>query len=240
MKISGIEKLSLVDFDGYVSSTIFTGGCNFRCPFCHNAILVEKHKELPQINEQEIFDFLKKRQGIIEGVCISGGEPTLQKDLPLFCEKIKNLGYKVKLDTNGTNPELVKLLYGNGLVDYFAVDVKNDKQNYCITIGKDFDLKGVEQTIDFLINNNVNHEFRTTLIFEFHKKENLLNIANWIKGTKKYFLQKFIDSENCISHGLSPVSEVVATEFLHLLRKYIPNTFLRGYDNAIDENKKQN
>ena len=238
MKISGIEKLSLVDFDGYVSSTIFTGGCNFKCPFCHNAILVEKHEEIPEYSKKEIFDFLRKRQGIIEAVCISGGEPTLQKDLPQFCEEIKTLGYKIKLDTNGTNFETVKSLYQNGLIDYLAVDIKNDKQNYNRTIGKDFDLTNVEKTVDFLINNNIYYEFRTTLVKEYHKKENMLNIACWIKGAKKYFLQKFKDSENCISRGLSPVDEETATEFLYLLREFIPNTFLRGYDNAIEENKK--
>lgn len=231
MDILGLEKLSLVDFDGYVSATLFTGGCNFKCPFCHNSPLVLSHKALPVIPENEVLDFLKKRQGLLEGVCISGGEPTLNKDLPDFILKVKNLGYKVKLDTNGTNPTLVKSLFNDGLVDYFAMDIKNDRDNYAKIIGLDYyDTKKVEQTVDFFLSENVDYEFRTTLIKEFHGKSNILSIANWIKGANKYFLQKFKNSESCIESHLSPVEDKIALEFRDILLEYIPFVRLRGYD----------
>ena len=135
MEIFGLEKLSLVDYDGKVAATLFTGNCNFKCGFCHNSPLVLDYQKLPQIPQNEIFDFLKKRQGILEGVCISGGEPTLCQDLPNFCQKIKELDYPIKLDTNGTNPKMVKELFSNGLVDYFAMDIKNNKEDYAKIIG---------------------------------------------------------------------------------------------------------
>lgn len=231
MDIYGLEKLSLVDFDGYVSATIFTGGCNFRCPFCHNSPLVLSHKDLGTIPESEVLEYLIKRKNILEGVCISGGEPTLNNDLPLFIEKVKTLGYKVKLDTNGTNPEMVKSLYNAGLVDYFAMDIKNDKENYSSIVGIDnFSTKKVEKTVEFFLGGGAPYEFRTTLIKEFHTKSNILGIANWIKGADKYFLQKFKNSGTCIKSHLSAVEDKVALSFRDILLDYIPSTRLRGYD----------
>ncbi|MBQ0098951.1 MAG: anaerobic ribonucleoside-triphosphate reductase activating protein, partial [Firmicutes bacterium] len=184
MELFGIEKLSLVDYDGKVASTVFTSTCNFRCGFCHNGPLVLDADKLEALDiEKDVISYLQKRKGIIEGVCITGGEPTLQKDLPDFCERIKNLGLSVKLDTNGTNPKMVKSLYQNGLIDYFAMDIKNDKENYAEIIGlKQYDTKTIEETIDFFITGNCDYEFRTTLINEYHKKENIERIAEWIKG----------------------------------------------------------
>ncbi len=231
MRIYGMEKLSLVDYDGKVATTLFTGSCNFRCGFCHNSPLVLDFKNLPTISEEEIFSYLKKRVGIIEGVCISGGEPTLEKDLANFIEKIKSLGYSVKLDTNGTNPEIVKALINNGLIDYLAMDIKNDRENYAKIIGFDnYDTKKVEETVDFLLNGTFPYEFRTTLIREFHTQENIAKIGEWIKGANKYFLQKFKDSESCIQPHLSTVEDSLVIKFRDILLKYIPNTFLRGYD----------
>ena len=150
MKIAGIEKLSLVDFDGVVSATIFTVGCNYKCGFCHNSPLVLSINQIPTLDEEEILSYLKKRKGILEGLCISGGEPTLQHDLTSFCEKVKSLGYKIKLDTNGTNPDKVKELWNNNLVDYFAMDIKNDRENYAKIIGFDsYDVSKVEKTVFF-------------------------------------------------------------------------------------------
>ena len=231
MKICGMEKMSLVDYDGKVSATLFTAKCNFRCGFCHNSPLVIDADNQASLNNEEIFSYLKKRQGILDGVCITGGEPTLEKELPLFIEKVKNLGYAVKLDTNGTNPETVKNLAKNGLVDYFAMDIKNDKENYNDIIGlTKFDTSKVEQTVEFFLTNNVDYEFRTTLIAEYHKKENIKNIGEWIKGAKKYFFQKFKAGENCISQGLTAIEESKAKEFLEIIKIYVPNTKLRGYD----------
>ncbi len=230
MQILGLEKMSLVDFDGLVAATVFTGGCNFLCEFCHNSALVLSYKDIPTLDENEVLSYLKKRKGILDGVCISGGEPTLQKDLFSFAEKLKNIGYKVKLDTNGTNPEAIKYLYKNGLVDYFAMDIKNDRSNYAKIIGFDsFDTKKVEQSVDFFLSFNANYEFRTTLINEYHKKENILGIANWIKGANKYFLQKFKNSENCIKSHLSAVDDNTAIIFLNIMKDYVKNTNLRGY-----------
>lgn len=231
MKIFGIEKLSLVDYDGKVASTLFTGSCNFKCGFCHNSPLVLDYKALPEISHEEIFSYLTKRQGILEGVCISGGEPTLCHDLPDFCEKIKGLGYPIKLDTNGTNPQMIKSLYANGLVDYFAMDIKNNKEDYASIIGFDkFDTTKIEQSVDFFLSGSAPYEFRTTLIKEFHKKDNILKIRQWIKGANKYFLQKFKDSESCIESNLSAIDDKTVVEFVNILKEYIPNTFTRGYD----------
>ncbi len=231
MEILGLEKMSLVDYDGLVAATIFTGGCNFKCPFCHNSPLVLDFKTLPTISESEVLSYLKKRKGIIDGVCISGGEPTLQKDLPAFIEKIKALELKVKLDTNGTAPDLIKSLNENGLVDYFAMDIKNDRASYAKIIGfTQYDTLKVEKSVDYFLSANVDYEFRTTLINEYHKKENAVLIGEWISGAKKYFLQKFKDGGSCIKSGLTAVDDNTALEFLQILKQTIPSTKLRGYD----------
>lgn len=231
MKIFGMEKMSLVDYDGKVATTLFTGSCNFKCGFCHNSQLVLDYQTLPSYSEDEIFSFLKKRQGVIDGVCISGGEPTLCKDLPFFIEKIKNLGYSVKLDTNGTNPDVVKELSNNGLCDYFAMDIKNNREDYAKIIGFDkFDTTKVEKTVDFFLSGNADYEFRTTLINEYHKQTNVLKIRDWIAGANKYFLQKFRLSDTCIKKDLSEVESEVALSFRNIIREKIPNTNLRGYD----------
>ena len=156
MDIYGLEKLSLVDFDGFVAATVFTGRCNFRCGFCHNSALVLDSKNLSVIPESEILDYLKKRKGILEGLCITGGEPTLNPDLPDFIKKVKDIGYSVKVDTNGTNPETVELLARERLADYFAIDIKNDRENYAEIIGfKTFDTQKIEKTVEFLLSGKV-------------------------------------------------------------------------------------
>lgn len=231
MEIFGLEKLSLVDYDGKIGATVFTGTCNFRCGFCHNSPLVLDVQKLPVIPEEEILSYLSKRKGVIEGVCISGGEPTLQKDLPAFCEKIKKLGYCVKLDTNGTSPETVKLLNESGLCDYFAMDIKNDKDNYASIIGFDkYDTQKIEKTVDYFLSGNADYEFRTTLIKEYHKKDNIIKIGEWLKGANKYFMQKFKASDSCISGGLSSVEDETAKEFLSVISPYVKHAALRGYD----------
>lgn len=231
MEIFGLEKMSLVDYDGLVAATLFTGSCNFKCGFCHNAALVIDYKTLPPIPETEILDYLNKRRGILDGVCVSGGEPTLQKDLPEFIEKIKKLGYKVKLDTNGTNPEMIKTLFASGLIDYVAMDIKNDRENYAKIIGFDkFDTIKVEKSVDFLMCGGYDYEFRTTLINEYHKADNIKAIGEWIKGAKKYFLQKFKGGDHCIAQNLNPVDDKTALSFIEILKETIPNVKLRGYD----------
>ena len=231
MRILGMEKMSLVDYDGYISATLFTGGCNFLCPFCHNSPLVLGHKSQPTVSEEEVFSYLNKRIGMLEGVCVSGGEPTLNKDLPEFIEKIKNIGYKVKLDTNGTNPQMLKSLFRDGLVDYCAMDIKNDRDHYASIIGfQEYDTSKVNESVEFLISSNYDYEFRTTLVNEVHGFYNMRAIGKWINGAKKYFLQKFIDSGSCIGQNLSAVPTEKAKEFLNILTPFIQNVNLRGYD----------
>ena len=231
MDIFGLEKLSLVDYDGFVAATVFTAKCNFRCGFCHNSALVLDYNAIPPIRESEVLDYLKKRKGILEGLCITGGEPTLNPDLPEFIKKVKDIGYSVKVDTNGTNPEMVKLLVKEGLADYFAVDIKNDKENYANIIGfNTFDTSKVEKTVEFLLSGKVKYEFRTTLIAEYHKADNIKRIAEWIKGADKYFMQKFKSGDNCISQDLSPVPMETAKEFADIIRPFVKRVDLRGYD----------
>ena len=232
MRILGMEKLSLVDYDGKIATTLFTGNCNFRCGFCHNSPLVVDFKNLPEIPHEEIFDYLQKRKGVLEGVCISGGEPTLESDLGDFCYKIKQLDYPIKLDTNGTNPSLVKNLVKDKLIDYVAMDIKNSKQNYSNVIGYDkYDTDKIEQMVEFLLSGSIDFEFRTTLIENYHDEKSIVDIGKWIKGAKKYFLQIFKQGDNCLnSKNLKPVSENKVKEFVNLLHPYVPNVKTRGYD----------
>lgn len=231
MEIFGLEKLSLVDYDGFVAATVFTGSCNFRCGFCHNSALVLDYKSIPPMPENDILDYLKKRKCILEGLCITGGEPTLNPDLPEFIKKVKDIGYSVKVDTNGTNPEMVKLLVREHLADYFAIDIKNDRTHYAEIIGfKTFDTQKIEKTVEFLLSGKIGYEFRTTLIAEYHKAENIKAIGEWIKGADKYFMQKFKSGDNCISQNLSPVPTETAKEFAEIISPYVKSVALRGYD----------
>jgi len=231
MLICGFEKMSLVDYDGLVACTIFTGGCNFKCGFCHNSALVLSANSLVTIPEEEVLSYLKKRVGVIDGVCVSGGEPTLQKDLPDFLEKIKKLGLKIKLDTNGTRPDLIKSFNENGLVDYFAMDIKNDRKNYAKIIGFDtYNTLKVEQSVKYFLTSNADYEFRTTLIKEYHSEDNIRAIAEWIKGANKYFLQKFRNGENCILQNLNEVPLSTAKEYQNILSPFIKKVSLRSYE----------
>lgn len=227
MKIAGMEKLSLVDYDGKTAATVFTAGCNMRCPFCHNSSLV--YGNCAFIDESEVFAYLKKRKGLLDGVCITGGEPTLQKDLKDFVIKVKNLGYLVKLDTNGTNFSLLSDLIENKLIDYAAMDIKSDKEGYTKASGSNLNFEQVQKSVNLLLQNKIAYEFRTTLIEEFHGEEEMENIGKWIKGAQKYFLQKFTDSEQCIQRGFNAVEIKKAESFRRILSKYINNVYLRGY-----------
>ncbi len=216
MIFGGFQKLTLLDFPGVVACTLFTKGCNFRCPFCHNALLVTQIEESASYSEEEILAFLKKRQGVLEGVCITGGEPLLHPELEGFIAQVKALGYKVKLDTNGSFPHRLKALVAKGLLDYVAMDIKNCFEKYPLTAG----LRGgpeegkttalladVEESIDFLLTGSIPYEFRTTVAKELHTVEDIARIADRIRGAERYFLQNFSDSGNIIGGGLSPVDE---------------------------------
>lgn len=227
MKISGLQKLTLLDFPGKMACTVFTYGCNFRCPFCHNALLVTEQNH-DSISEDEFFSFLKKRQGILDGVCISGGEPTLQPDLKEFIVKIKALGYAVKLDTNGSDPRLLESLIKESLIDYVAMDIKNSPEKYSLTCGCNVDIGKIKDSVSVIIESGIDHEFRTTTVREYHSAEDFEAIAQWLEGKSKYFLQHFEDSGNLIGENLSPFSKEEMLIFADNIREKLPNTALRG------------
>lgn len=231
MKISGIQKLTLLDYPGTVACTLFTAGCNFRCPFCHNAALVLPEQiEDGSLDEDEVLDFLKKRQGILDGVAITGGEPMLHRDLPELLSKIKALGYKIKLDTNGSNPEMLKEVIERRLIDRVAMDIKNSPEAYGETIGvENFDLAPIERSKDTLLCGDMDYEFRTTVVKGIHTEESLIEAAKWIKGAKEYYLQQFKDSGNLIlPDGLSAYDEKEMHALAELVREYVPAAEVRG------------
>lgn len=228
--IVGLQKLTLLDFPGRVACTLFTRGCNFRCPFCHNASLVVRAEEQKPYSNAEILAFLKKRQGILDGVCITGGEPTLMRDLPEFIAEIKALGYAVKLDTNGTRPYVLDRLISEGLVDYVAMDIKNSPQKYALTVGlpENYDLTPIMESKEILMKGRVDFEFRTTVAKPFHSEEDFIKIGEWLKGDEKYFLQQFKDSGDIIGQEISSFNESEMGKFLNLLLPFVPNAQLRG------------
>ena len=231
MNIFGLQKLSLLDFPGKMACTVFTGGCNLRCPFCHNASLVTGLSEVEPIAEQEVFDLLKKRRGILEGVAITGGEPLLQPDMEDFIRRVRAQGYAVKLDTNGCFPDHLSRILSEGLVDYVAMDIKNAPESYAKTVGvEEFDLAPVQKSIDLLMNGAVDYEFRTTVVKELHSAADFEQIGRWLKGAKRLYLQAFKDSGDLIGGGFSAYTPAQMQQFRSLLLPFIPNTFLRGVD----------
>lgn len=229
MKFYGLEKLSLVDYDGHTAATVFTGGCNWLCPFCHNSGLV-KLSDFPRVySEDEVLAYLKKRQGLLDGLAITGGEPTLHKDLPDFCAKVKDLGYDVKLDSNGTNPDLLAELMEKNLVDYFAMDIKNSRKKYAETVGKPVDFSVIDRSVELLKTRAKDYEFRTTLVKEFHTKEDMEDIAEWLAGAKKYALQHFHDEGNNLVGGFHEVDEEEAKAYAGIVKRTVAEVKLRGY-----------
>lgn len=229
MKLIGLQKMTVLDFPGRVACIVFTFGCNFRCPFCHNASLVMGEGE-SDITEEEFFAYLKKRQGILDGVVVTGGEPLLQKDIEDFLRKIKSLGYEIKLDTNGTFPEKLKNIVNEGLVDYVAMDIKNAPEYYAITSGKeDIDLTKIKESVDFLINEaQVEYEFRTTVVAQFHSESVMDEIGEMIKGAKNYYLQGFVDSGDLIGENLSALPKANMQKMADRVSQYVQNVSLRG------------
>ena len=227
---NGFQKMTLLDFPGKVACTLFTGGCNMRCPFCHNALLVKEAAELQEISEETILSYLKKRQGILDGVAITGGEPLLWPDLPLFIEKVRALGFLVKLDTNGTKPAFLKQLVEGGLVDYVAVDIKNSKEKYAETCGiPGFSIQPVEDTVSFLLEGHVPYEFRTTVVSEYHEVSDFAKIGEWIRGAERYFLQEFVSQEELVGNReLHAVKKETMKEMLRTIRPYVKEASIRG------------
>lgn len=231
MQIFGFNKTTLLDFPEHVACTVFTGGCNFRCPFCQNGDLVLHGGSLPVLDEEEVFRVLRKRKGILTGVCVTGGEPTLQRDLDVFLSRVKELGYLVKLDSNGYRPEVLQSLCERGLVDYFAMDIKSSPENYARTAGvKELDMGLIRKSVDFIRSCGLDYEFRTTVVRELHSSGDFLSIGEWLKGCKAYFLQSYVESEGVICKEFSSYSKEELEEFVMLLKPYIDNVSLRGVD----------
>jgi pyruvate formate lyase activating enzyme len=228
MIIRGLQKTTLLDFPEKLACTVFTGGCNFRCPFCHNASLVLNSGAIEEIPEDEFFSYLSRRKGVLDGVCIAGGEPLLNSDIFEFIKKIRSYGLLVKLDTNGSMPDRLEALLDAGLVDYVAMDIKNAPTKYALTAGVDEYPAEIERSIDIIIKKAPEYEFRTTVVRELHEKEDIIKIANRIKNAKKYFLQSYVDSGDIISSGFSAYSPTEMLEILENTRKILPCTALRG------------
>lgn len=230
MEFSGLEKLSLVDFDDNLTATLFMAGCPFRCPFCHNADLVLHPNLAPKIPFEEILDYLKKRKGVLDAVCITGGEPTLMPDLEEKIRAIRALGYAVKLDSNGYNPDILRDLIDKGLLDYVAMDIKNSKLRYSETAGIPIDIHRIEESVELLKTCGIRYEFRTTIMEEFHDYGDIQKIGEWIQGAPRYYLQKYTDGEHCIQHYFHEISPQKALEFKEIIKAYVGNVGFRGYE----------
>lgn len=232
MLICGLQKLAMVDYPGKLAATVFTGGCNLRCPFCHNALLVTQLNRNPERHtEEEVLAFLKSRKGLLDGMVLSGGEPLLQEGVAEFLKKVKDLGLSVKLDTNGCYPDVLSLLLAQNLIDYVAMDIKNSPARYAETVGlPDFDLSPIEKSIQLLKSNGVDYEFRTTVVREFHSADDIRSIGNWCNGAPHYYLQNFVDSGNLIGKDLHAVEPLELQAFAEAARPYFKDVCLRGVD----------
>ncbi len=233
MRLHGLQKLTLLDFPEHVACTVFTAGCNLRCPFCHNALLVTDIQPGDAIPEDEFFSFLEKRKGLLEGVAVTGGEPLMQPDLADFLRRIRSMGFAVKLDTNGTLPGRLAPLLDEGLLDYVAMDVKNVPEKYAGTVGLPrFDVSPVRESMALLRASGIPYEYRTTLVREFHREEDIASIARWLRdeGAERYFLQAFRDSGGLIGENLHPVPRDEMFRMRDLAAAVLPKTVLRGVD----------
>ena len=229
MKIKGLQKLTLLDYPDRTACTVFLGGCDFKCPFCHNMDIVGDVYPDEYITEDYLFDYLKKRRAMLDGVCITGGEPLMSPDVIDLIRKIKALGYAVKLDTNGSYPERLREIVGQGLVDYVAVDIKNSPGKYARTAGCPAPLvEKVKESVEFLKEGHVDYEFRTTVVSPLHDPSDFEEIGEWIKGAKRFFIQIFTDHENVPDRSLSAPSKESVMKMLETVRKYVPEAEVRG------------
>ena len=228
MKIRGFQKLTLVDYPNQMAAILFTGGCDFRCPFCHNGELVLHPSLTPEIPESEVFSYLEKRKGLLDGVVVSGGEPTLADDLDEFLSSLKKMGYLVKLDANGSRPEVLSRIVSEKLVDYVAMDIKNSFERYPETVGfPKYDTSNVSRSISFLLSGQVDYEFRTTCVKELHDEKSFHSIGKIVEGAERYYLQNFVPNENTISKDCSPCSMEDLVKYSEILRNYIGNVQIR-------------
>ena len=233
MKISGLQKMTLLDYPGKVACTAFLAGCNFRCPFCHNSELLDGTAEAV-MNREEFLQFLNRRRGLLDAVCISGGEPTLQPELPQLLEQIKAMGFSVKLDTNGSRPKILKELVSRGLVDYVAMDIKNSPDRYGATAGAETALEQLEESIRFLAASAVDYEFRTTVVRQLHDAASVAEMGRWVsrltenKKARRWFVQPFVDRDTVMFAGLCSPTDAEMSQFVAVLREYAEETSVRG------------
>lgn len=228
MEFVGIDKLSLLDYEGYCSAVVFSRDCNFRCPFCHNGLTVINSKD--SISFEEIISFLKTRVGLLDAVVFSGGEPTLVPNLKSYIKQVKDLGFKVKLDTNGSNPKVLKDLIESKLLDYIAMDIKNSEDMYALTAGcPRVDMSAIKESVNLIMSSNIGYEFRTTLVNEYHSVKSITEMAELVKGANKLFLQKFVNRDGVFHKYLTEVPKSTAEEYKKILNKFVKDVNLRGY-----------
>jgi len=228
MDIQGLQKMTLLDFPGKVACTVFLGGCDFRCPFCHNGELMDGRAEAV-MDDLELLAFLKKRQGLLDGVAITGGEPTLRRELPRLLRDIRALGFATKLDTNGNHPDALQAILEEGLVDYVAMDIKNSPARYAETIGlPSFDVSNITRSMELLRHSGIPYELRTTVVKEYHDDDSFRSIGPWIAGTEHYYLQCFTDRDSVPTKGLHAPDEAILRRYADLVRPYVGQVSLRG------------
>ncbi len=231
MQIHGLNKTTLLDYPGRVAATIFLGSCNFRCPFCHNKDLVLYPSSQPVLPYEDILQFLKRRYGILTGVCISGGEPTLHADLPALIKDIKKLGYLIKLDTNGSNPQMIQTLYSQHLIDFVAMDIKTCPLDYAnVTDVSSVNMDYIYESVDYLMHSGIDYEFRTTVVKELHNVNTFQQIANWISGCKDYYLQSYKNSDTVIHKGFHSYTKEEMLIFVDILKNHMEHVSIRGID----------
>lgn len=231
MKICGLNKTTLLDYPGKVAATVFLGGCNYRCPFCHNSSLLCPNNETPALSQEEVLTFLEKRRRILDGVCITGGEPTLSAQLPDFLRQIHSLGLSIKLDSNGTHPEVIKALAESGLIDAVAMDIKASPENYPASAGVSEPLLDkIEESVRFLMSGSLPYEFRTTVVKQLHTEQDFISIGKWLAKARAYYLQAYKESPEVLKPGFSSYTRHELERFRDILRKTIPIVEIRGID----------
>ena len=229
MKFGGLQKLTLLDYPDKVAATVFTVGCNLRCPFCHNfSMVVGNGDKLEQLTEDGVLAFLSKRSAVLEGVCVTGGEPLIHPNIEEFLCKVREMGYAIKLDTNGAFPDRLSALIAKGLIDYVAMDVKNCKEAYSQTVGCEVDLDAIERSVTLLKSGVVDYEFRTTVTATFHTEESISVMAKWLAGAKRLYLQQFVDSGDLIDPTVTGVDDATLKKYCDIAKEFVPNTQIRG------------
>lgn len=231
MEIKGISNTTLNDYPGVAAATIFTGGCDFCCPYCHNRSLVVHAEKLPSMDEESVIEWLAQRKSALEGICITGGEPLQQADLGAFMYRLKELDYKVKLDTNGYDPTHLSHLLKENLIDFISMDIKNTLAKYAKTAGcPKFEPNRIRLSVDLIRDSGVDYEFRTTVVKELHSDRDMEEIGQWLRGVKAYYIQPYVASDDVIMPVFSSYDKQKMLEYRNMLRRYIPNAGLRGYE----------